>query len=446
MSAATTTTATATTSATALATAVDVPSMATTVDKQKHTQGIVDALFWEALDEPRSGFTGLMLLAKRVSTMHRGGNFMRILHKFSERKFRHTYLQSLNSHQSNPTCTKGKNSPKPKSSDTKQQVASLQNVRFDARRLDAQGKSYIWKWIVHLNKGNALPSDVMQTFQLIKQNGGVTLAHMLAVPVPIFQIRGVNAYGIRIVYTFYLPCVSNLTNNACLFFLGILTCFQGMELLRQEPELHTGWNNICCESTRTTPLSYHLRYYHRKGPSVLPLLPNAASLPDIPTAEKALIRLIDFGDGSAMLGENTRRISQNDIAASIVPMTDDETINAIDSDSNSALYYAVSSLALGALYKLLCRPSLDMNPVKSVFQAMKHLYNFQRRQIIAVFDDAAAVFADVPCTIDDSIYASSGRTLSIAVCEIIAHYYRLRYPVAGADQKDYFVSLPFVLP
>ncbi len=347
----------------------------------KKKQKCIDSLFWEAISFP--GY-GLRLILRLAQDMARN-DCQTVLNMYcGDERLRRELLEKLMDHivetqnltidvlSDIPTCVATKSpskTPEVVMSNTTSSTRSTTNAskqltaRFNAAGFNRHGHSFLRLWQSHTREDDS-EQDVKDSFQLIKRNGGVTLAHALSFPNGSGRFNSVNFYG------FVLTSGNEFA----------------LDTILSEPELRPGWNVVCTTKCRSTPLIYALS--------------------------------ISFGDSNA-----TR----------IVHVSDDETINAVDANFKSALFYAVVNQHLEALYALLCRPSLDMNPLFSVRHAMDKLNSVGQLEsvedeIIDVFDQAAAVFAGVPYMIRDSVYAFTGIRIPLSLCDIVAQYYRMPYP------------------
>ncbi len=142
--------------------------------------------------------------------------------------------------------------------------------------------------------------------------------------------------------------------------------------------------------------------------------------------------------GGKNLTPLVRSITQGKAATAlqILSVTNDTTLNHVDANGKSALFYAVDRAQLNVIFALLCRPGLDMNnsspSVYSAINHMNHMNASKRQSIIAVFDRAAALFAGVPHLIHETVYHDSCTTLPLPICDIIFNYYRMPYPIPDA--------------
>ncbi len=117
-------------------------------------------------------------------------------------------------------------------------------------------------------------------------------------------------------------------------------------------------------------------------------------------------------------------------AIQILSVTNDEALNRLDLAGQSALWYAIYREHLDVLQALLRRPNLDMNNCsESIYRDFDHVESFGQQRIMYVFDQAAALFADVPHLIHETVYGQSRTTLPLPICDIIFNYYRKPYPI-----------------
>lgn len=129
------------------------------------------------------------------------------------------------------------------------------------------------------------------------------------------------------------------------------------------------------------------------------------------------------------------------MAVKIVPLMSDDAINS-DATTHGALWYAIRNVQIATLYQLLMRPGLNMNPVSDPRGAicLHSLDNCQK--VLSVFDEVAQVFSIVPRLIQTSYHGNEpcsylgkessiyNDNLPLPLCQIIADYYRMPYPLS----------------
>ncbi len=118
------------------------------------------------------------------------------------------------------------------------------------------------------------------------------------------------------------------------------------------------------------------------------------------------------------------RLDPRPSATKIVELMSDEAIN-----SGGALWRSVY-FRTDILRALLLRPGLDMNLQPDVKLAVKKLPYQWRESVIDVFDEVAKVFTVVPEMIQDLVLARYRIDIPLPLCQIVADYYRMPYPLS----------------
>ncbi len=250
----------------------------------------------------------------------------------------------------------------------------ISKVKFDASGTNREGKSCLFYWSL---SDSSVKEDIQEIFALLKRSGGVSLK------------LARHSHANQNVYTYAL-------NSALRHWV---------DQLLSTPELNKGWS---------------------------------LQLPNLRTP---LMHCV--ANGYAPL-------------KSIIDQMDDESINVVDREGNTLLFYFVQQICIerneGSLgegiafaskpnslieaqsesyslfineFKLLLRrPSLDLNPKQSIHRQMHKLPSIRR-----AFDFAANVFSVVPQLVNDALYHGYALHVPIGVCQIIADYYRMPYPI-----------------
>ncbi len=268
----------------------------------------------------------------------------------------------------------------------------ISHVAFDASKdvIDDTNETivsalYCWAF---LPEGTS--KDIMNTmFDLLQRSGGVSLHGAV-------QMSG--------------------GNNAYAMALVSREPFWADRLLAR-PELNPGWN-VPCNSTISGEAN-----------PIVPLL---------------------FGLNRSLLPDATM--------AQIVPRTNDDSINSyipVSSFRLTALNYAIISYPQPisypeTLYALLLRPHLDMNPPKSHQSVRESIHGTltlnQQMAVAQVFDRAQLAFASLPAIINDILYNTYALELSLPLCNIIAQYYRMPYPILSKKAQLWAKDNPTIHP
>ncbi len=228
------------------------------------------------------------------------------------------------------------------------------------------GKSFLYYWaFLHCRT----KEEVIHTiFDLLQRNGGVTLKAALE------GNPRVNAY------------ILALSSRQPFWVDRLLTI----------PELHSGWSVRCNEDENG----------EKNEAPVFPLF-RGLSMGLIPDAT----------------------------IAQIVPHSNDPALNASryhETRQVTAFHVAILNGYPQTLYAILLRPGLEMNsPPMPSFVRHSILFGGTQKQtaITHAFDQAQLAFADLPTMLSNVLFTAIGLALSIPLCNIVAQYYRMPYPV-----------------
>ncbi len=249
---------------------------------------------------------------------------------------------------------------------------NVSSVVFDATELDDTGTPYLWFWAHSSRYQFQVSRDVGVSFQLLLQNGGVTLSAALAQPVTIENPSRRNVYSF-----------AAQDHNA-----NYLKC------LLSVPQLNMGWS-MPCEANDCTPLLAALKVMNTDA--------NCARIAALTN---------DYAINSTVLSHTKTSAS------------------TVGEGPKSALWFAVNLSHLDTLRILLLRPSLEMNPpALSVYDALRYKTDYRRRAVGEVFDDVQKTFDILPAFLNDTLYEFCGIPFGLPVCLIIAQYYRMPYPI-----------------
>ncbi len=178
-------------------------------------------------------------------------------------------------------------------------------------------------------------------------------------------------------------------------------CPYTMRKLLNEPTLRDGWN-LCHKPAEISAQG-------NEGPLLSTATPLVQSLVD----------------------SNQEKEENEQLRPKLIDIMTDEGINAFNPETHDALWWSIRFKKLATLRALLLRPNLDMTrPCTDAFVGFPRTDICERQRVLGVFDEVANHFAVLPIMMHQIILDRYGIVIPHPVCQIVAEYYRMPYPVS----------------